>query len=216
MAGKHAGRNVRRLTPCGLSRRAAAIVVCLALLNCSGCATRYLWIDSDVAGYRDPMPASRLALFDAQDRQDVLAIYDECASPHGERKRRAYFVLENRKRTEAERKPRFVSLSLSNGLAAIPISSSAVQPSPARDLHAIQTENLYRFTLISQNGESLGEFVLPTYRSRFGTVKCVALTPITLAVDATVIGTILAAAVGWAYAVAYSPAAGLPDAQKAR
>jgi hypothetical protein len=61
---------------------------------------------------------------------------------------------------------------------------------------------LYRFTLISQSGESLGEFVLPTYRNGLGTANCVALTPITLVVDATVIGTILAAAAGWLYAYA--------------
>jgi len=197
--GAHLRRKVR-LAARGLWRRATAVFACLALLNGSGCATHYLWMDSDVAGYRDPMPTNHLTLFDAQDRRDVLATYDEGASRRGKHKRRAYYVFENRQRTEAEKKPSFVNLSLSNGLTAIPISDFAAGPTNAGRLHAIEGEKLYRFTLISQSGESLGEFVLPTYRNRLGTANCVALTPITLVVDATVIGTILAAAAGWLYA----------------
>src|SRR5882672_3512027 len=52
------------------------ILVCLAcLLLFNGCATSYLWRGSDLAGYNDPMPKNRLALFDAAEKRDVLVQY---------------------------------------------------------------------------------------------------------------------------------------------
>src|SRR4051812_27264103 len=92
----------------------------LVLLN--GCATGYLWRESDIVDYNEQMPTNGLALFDAPGKHDVLAHYYECPNSNGMPKRRAYFVFENAKRTESAKKPRFVSLSTSNGLAQIPLS----------------------------------------------------------------------------------------------
>ena len=171
----------------------ALVLACLVLVNCSGCATGYLWSESDMAGYNEPVPANRLALCDAPEQNDVLAQYDECPSGRGAPRRRAYFVFENAQRTVSAKQPRFVSLTNSSGLVPIPLyrtAGASTNMAHAFGLQAIQTENPNRFTLVKATGESLGTFDLPTYHAPFWTAKCLALTPLTVAVDATIIGSI--------------------------
>jgi hypothetical protein len=49
-------------------------------------------------------------------------------------------------------------------------------------------ENNQRFGIYGQGSRLIGEYELPTYPTSAGTVKRVLLTPITITLDATVVG----------------------------
>ena len=106
-------------------------------------------------------------------------------------RRRAYFVKENSQRIEALKKPRFVSLSSTNGLLPIPVYDGSVMVTNlagATAVYAITFTNENRLKILSTNGLYAGSFELPTYKSAKGTLKVGLLTPFAVVLDASIVG----------------------------
>ncbi len=165
-------------------------LVCVLPLAFSGCATHYIWSESPLDEFREPSVPNEMRLYDAAARKDVLVEYHESLSSSDSSKPRAYFALQNQKRILDSHKPHFVDLSSTNRLASIPLLSSPTNFVPMSGLIARRTAKEDQFELF-RDGQSLGIFDLPTYPSSSGKVKKILLTPITVALDATVIGGVI-------------------------
>jgi len=129
-------------------------------------------------------------LFDAPQKADVLAVYDELSPWRRVPKQRAYFVCENISQIRSGKKPHFVTLANTNGLSAVPLydaSLLSVFALSSYTVYAIAFTNRVRFT-IARNEGCQGDFELPVYRSPSANFKRILLTPITLAVDISLIG----------------------------
>ena len=167
------------------------IVLLAALTTLGGCATHSLWTGALLEIYHEPSMPNRLALFDAPEKGDLLAEYDELSPWRDTPQRRAYFIAANSSRNEARRTPRFKSLSVTNGLFPVPVyetSLSARSGESPCPIFGIAATNENRFRVVRHDNGIQGTFYLPTYRSPTDRLKCVALTPVTLAVDATIVG----------------------------
>ena len=176
-----------------LTRMVEGASLLAAFLMLSGCATHALWKDGSVS-FHEPFPPARVALFDAPARKDVIVQYDELSPGHDTPRRRAYFLFENADRISTAKKPRFVSLSITNGLAAIPLySEQALQQSRTNlpMVYALSDTNGNRFSVYRNNEEWHSQFQLPTYRCWLTSLRRGLLTPFAIALDATVIGGVI-------------------------
>jgi len=100
-------------------------------------------------------------------------------------------MRENSARIESRKKPRFVALTAANGLSAIPLYCERSAPSGVGNLsgtYAITLTNDNQFTIVCTNGPAQGHFELPTYRGATGNLKLALLTPVTLVLDASIVG----------------------------
>jgi hypothetical protein len=159
------------------------------LLN--GCMTHRLWTGEMAEDFYEPSAPNRLILFAAPDQRAILVEYDELSPWRDNPRRRAYFVQENSQRIEALKKPRFVSLTSTNGLSPIPQYDSSValtNPAGAAGVYAITFTNENRFKICSTHGQYAGSFELPTYKSAKGTLKVVLLTPFAVVLDVSIVG----------------------------
>src|SRR5216684_8393092 len=98
----------------------------IALLLLNGCMTHRLWTGEMAQDFYEPSAPNRLVLLATPAKGDTLAEYDELSPWTDHPRRRAYFVNENLGRIKALKKPRFVSLTATNGLPVIPLYDSPV------------------------------------------------------------------------------------------
>lgn len=167
--------------------RAAGLALLLFVLG--GCATKSLWERGSVTAFNEPAPETRLRLYQAPARQDVLVVYEEFSERKASVRTRAYFLQENLRRLEQRRAPRFVGADAARGLNPILFQSAATnRPSASgAELTALVNTNGRTFTLWL-NGERVGDHDLPVYDDGSGRVKRVLLTPATVVADATLVG----------------------------
>src|SRR5882762_4493336 len=95
-----------------IDRKVRLGVWLLGLLT-NGCATHSLWTDSWGDGAHEPSRPSRLLLFRAEQRSDILVQYDETCPWRKDPQRRSYFLYQSLNLTTLGRKPDFQSLSAS-------------------------------------------------------------------------------------------------------
>lgn len=169
------------------NRRAAGVALLLLLLG--GCATKSLWERGSVSAFNEPAPETRLRLYQAPSRQDVLVVYEEFSERKASVRTRAYFLQENFRRMEQGHTPRFVAAEAARGLHPILFQSTATNvPSVSgAELTALVNTNGRTFSLWL-NGERVGDHDLPVYDDGSGRVKRVLLTPATVVADATIVG----------------------------
>jgi hypothetical protein len=153
--------------------------------------TYKLW-DKDVRSYCQPVANPELALYMAKSPPDVLVEYNALSDRNDQIKRLAYFLEANQTRIAAGKAPYFVDPKLSRNLVAIPHQVST-------NTYAVLGTNGWAFTLYRPGGE-LEVCNLPTYRDDHNTAGRVALTPLAVAGDATIIGVVAAVFMGYAYA----------------
>jgi hypothetical protein len=173
----------------------------LLLVGCSifsGCVTKQLWQDS---AFNEPCPNPNLHLYYSESKRDVLAVYDELHEPSSLAHTKAYYVFKSAMRSNPN-KPAFVDARKTNGLVLIPITSTnAIALGVKTNRFARVEANGSTFTLYL-NGEERGPFDLPVYPSGFHRATQVALTPVAVAADTAIVGTVVGAY--WAYAWAGS------------
>jgi len=150
-----------------------------------------LW-DKDVRSYCQPVANPELALYEAKPAREVLVEYNALSDRDDQIKRRAYFLEANQKRIAAGKAPQFVDPGLSRNLTAIPQQVST-------NTYAIPGTNGWTFTLY-RPGREPEVCNLPTYRDDHNTAGRVALTPLAVAGDATILGVVAAVILGYAYA----------------
>ncbi|HKW28162.1 MAG TPA: hypothetical protein VJT54_02420 [Verrucomicrobiae bacterium] len=158
------------------------------LLLTGGCATDALWNKAQLDAWNEPADNSRLQLFDASQQNDFLVIYEEYSERHDSTRTRAYFLNRNEKRVEQGRKPHFVSARWSHKLSPVPVSqtppeSGANFPQP---IYAVISTNTQSFTVYA--GEQKTNHDLPVYNDGWGRVDRIALTPVAVVADLTIIG----------------------------
>jgi hypothetical protein len=94
------------------------------------------------------------------------------------------------RRIDERRKPHFVPERTTRGLAAIPVlvPSGTANVTNTCGPYALSSTNLDSFTLYAQDGQKLGDYLLPVYGDASGRVKQVLLTPVCFAADCTIVG----------------------------
>jgi hypothetical protein len=155
----------------------------------SGCATSKVWEEGQFARFHEPATPANLRLFQSERSGDVLVEYDEWRDGDESIRRRAYWLEPNRERVHARRKPRFVPIDRASGLAAIPATEA---PPGAGDAtiekrYAVIPTQSQAFILYSAD-QKVGDYELPVYQDASGRVLQVALTPIAVAADLTIVG----------------------------
>ncbi len=167
----------------------------LALLSAQamlvgGCATSKVWEAGQFARFHEPAKPSNLRLFDSSQRGDVLVEYDEWRDGDEKIRRRAYWLAENTARLQAQRNPRFVTAQHDADLSPIPeIEARPVDGDVSNGHHCAIISN-QDFVLYSGQTK-IGSYELPVYADASGRVKQVAITPIAVAADLTIVGGVL-------------------------
>lgn len=152
----------------------------------SGCMTQKLWTDMPLDEWNQPATSPNLQIFDDQHQHDLLVVYDEYSDRRCSTRRRAYFLQQNDANLKQHARPHFVSSSHSNGLAVVPVLYTAPAVSP-NQLYAVTATNSTCFSVFSGRHE-LCSHELPVYNDGVGPAERVAFTPVTVTMDATIIG----------------------------
>jgi hypothetical protein len=169
-------------------RRPLQIMALLLPLLTGGCATHALWTEAHLDDWNEPAANHGLQLFDASRNNDFLVVYDEYSERHDATRVRAYFLNQNETRVEQGRKPCFVSTQLSRDLPPVPVMPAL----PLADtnflpaLYAVISTNKQSFTIYSGNGRTSHD--LPVYNDGWGRADRIALTPVAVVADLTIVG----------------------------
>lgn len=170
-------------------------MVCQAVLL-SGC-TSALWESDRFARCHWPANPPNLRLFYSEPAKDVLAEYDEVSEGTTTVQRRTYWLEPNAVKVATGRMPRFVLIAKARDLAVVPVTDNLTNASASsyQGLYAVVATNGQSFSLCLADKEAT-DYKLPVYNARSGQrVKQVLLTPFAVAVDATLVGAVLAYAV---------------------
>lgn len=171
------------------------------LLSQSGC-TYALWTDGTLDAYREPAPTPNLRLYESQKQSDILVVYGEYSDRYDSTHTRAYWLNQNESRIENDHAPAFARKLTMDHLSPVPIFYSLPEkPDLKGNLYAVCYTNQNAFVLYSGN-HKIGSFNLPVYKDRWGTVEKVALTPMAVTADVSVVSAV--AAVYMAYGMAQS------------
>jgi hypothetical protein len=169
-----------------------AFIACQAVFL-SGC-TSALWERERFAHCHWSANPSNLRLYYSAPAQDVLVEYDETSENSTAIKRRAYWAERNADKVAAGVQPRFVSGSAAQDLPVVPvIDASASSPTSSyQGLYAVVATDGLSFTLYPGDKEPV-IYKLPAYFAGPGQrAKQVLLTPFAVAVDATLVGAVVA------------------------
>ncbi len=171
-------------------RRQLFIIVLLLPLLTGGCATNALWNKNkgQLDDWNEPAADPKLQLFDASRQKDFLVVYDEYSERHDSTRTRAYFLNENETRVEQGRKPHFVGAQISGELAPVPVLqtlplANTNSPPP---IYAVISTNQQSFTIYRD--EQRTNHDLPVYNDGWGRTDRIALTPVAVVADLTIVG----------------------------
>src|SRR5208282_1097398 len=114
-------------------------------------------------------------------------VYDEYSERSDGIHTRAYWLNENQARVDQCRAPHFSNTNLMCNLPSVPVFYSTPRETNCTlMLYAVVETNKQSFTLYSNNGKfSLHE--LPTYNDGKGRVEKIAMTPIAVTADLTIV-----------------------------
>ncbi len=171
---------------------AFASMLLLSLFAC-GC-TSELWDQKTFAHSYQPAVPNKLRLYYSSKREDILVQYDELKDLENAVRTRSYWLGQNMLRANPDREPHFVSAKKSRGLIPIPITETPPTNTLSGSLkfYAVARRDDDFFTLYSGDGPP-DPFQLPRYRDPTQKVKQIALTPLTVGVDAAVVGAVVGA-----------------------
>ncbi|HEY4414992.1 MAG TPA: hypothetical protein VGO57_04795 [Verrucomicrobiae bacterium] len=172
-------------------RRCFLVTLLLPLLILNNGCTAHLWSSRELDGWNQPLTGPNLRLYDVKQEKDFLVVYDEYSEYHNAIKTRAYFLNQNEERIQERHAPQFVSTKLAAGLPAVPVFLSPDILATNQILYAVaDSNNPPSFTFYWGNKE-FDSHQLPVYKDGMNTAERVALTPLTLAFDVTVVGGII-------------------------
>jgi hypothetical protein len=188
-------------------KRAVKLLPLLFLIFGSGCATKALWNNGRMEAVKEPASYVNLRLFDAKRQNDLLVVYDEYSERSDKIRTRAYWLNENQARVNQRLAPNFVSPGLSRNFPSLPVFYEPVssEANLTQTLYAIVATNQQSFALYSGNRE-IDSYDLPFYNDGKGRVEKIALTPIAVTADLTIVGGII----GYWYLEAVAESGGQP------
>jgi hypothetical protein len=146
--------------------------------------TGRLWQERD---YVVPAPSPHLALL--RTAQGILVQYDASFERNGDLRRQAYYLEPNVQRIAAGQKPVFTEASKAGALNLISIFSQPPTNGPQPELYAVCTSNQCQFT-VYRPGEAFGPCDLPVYKDQQETATQLALTPLAVTGDASIVAAI--------------------------
>ena len=169
-----------------LNRLLSAVFMGSFLFLGSGCATKTLWEEGRFVRFREPALAPNLELFQAENSNKFLITYDEETDEGTHQKRRAFWADITGDPPQNPFRPDFTSTTISRHFRPVPLVH---EPAP-RNLSAIAT-NDSRVFILFKDGQQIWTQPLPVYEDRSGRTKQIALTPVTLVADITIIGGVI-------------------------
>jgi len=182
--------------------RGLVLLVGCCLLN--GCATISVWQGMNVT--KEPALPTRLEVYHSETKHDFLIAYDEFRGTAHEPRRRAYWLRENATNISHNHKPHFVPINQASSLSAVPVFETFANARSATNAHFVLLgPNGYTFKLCDEPGASdvFGEIKdeiksneLPSYVSSAGRALQIALTPVAVAADVSIVGVAAAAVLG--------------------
>lgn len=155
-------------------------------LCCCGCITKTLWTEHDCIV---PSPVPKLALTETD--RGILVQYDAETERNGDIRRRAYLLEPNLRRIAAGKRPVYINSSSPKAQKPIPVFLKLPADRPAPEIYAVCPSNGCTFT-IYRGRKMLGPCDLPVFKDGGQTAKQVALTPLAVAGDVSVVGAITA------------------------
>jgi hypothetical protein len=169
-----------------MMRALSTLAVAVYVILCTGCATKTLWEEGRFVRFREPASPSNLQLFQAANTNKLLIAYDEETDEGTHQKRRAFWADLTEEPPRNPFRPDFTTAANSRQLRSLPL----VQEPAPHDLSAITTNNARAFILF-KDGQQIWTQPLPVYEDRSGRTKQIALTPVTIVADITIIGGII-------------------------
>jgi hypothetical protein len=169
-----------------LRNLAKSLCMALPILLGSGCVTGKVWESEKLTVFREAAKPSRLEVRLDERKKDYLVSYDETADNADSIMRRSYYLHANLERTSDVKKPFFADrLVVEELLATSPLASSPGEGG-ARYISISANDT---FT-IHDGARADGPHSLPVYKSRNGTITKIALTPLAVVADVTVVGAV--------------------------
>lgn len=166
--------------------------------------TAKLWQARDYVVPSPPDPKLTLS----QTPHGILAQYDASYEHDGKVRRLAYYVEPNMERIGKRQKPVFVNPTKAGSQIIIPILAPAKAQEPKPQLYAVYLPNDSAFSIYCRGEEVLGPCELPVFKDPRLTAEQVALTPLTVVGDGSIVG----ACVGFFWALGHNDgAASNPD-----
>ena len=172
--------------------RAKTLGVAGLSLFLSGCLTPALWKESDLVDHFKPASDARVQLFAKPDHTGVLVLYDETHEERDSVRRRAFFLKPNEIKLQERERPQFTNPAAAAKLQPVPLigHDATGTNAPPDQLQVRLSEDGHRFTLL-ERGEERGAYDLPVYPSRGTTAVRVLLTPLAVAGDAALVGSVV-------------------------
>jgi hypothetical protein len=166
-----------------------------------GCMTSALWENDDWEAWKQPADKPHLQLFEGDPQTNLLVFYDEYSERNNGIHTRAYWLKENQTKVDEHVRPHFASFSAKNHLPSVPIY---YDPIPAGmtlppGLCAVVATNQQSFTLYVDN-RVIGSRLLPIYNDGKGRTEKIALTPLAVTADASIVGPAIAGLLAYWYA----------------
>jgi hypothetical protein len=170
-----------------MEQRFQMMLLLLPLLT-GGCATNALWNKTDLDAWNEPAQNADVRLFDARLKKDFLVVYDEYSERHDSIHTRTYFLNQNQKGVAQGQKPHFVNVRLSHKLPPVPIFQTLPESNTnfSQTIYAVISANGQSFTIYS--GKVKTDYSLAAYNDGRGRIDRIALTPVAVTADLTIVG----------------------------
>ena len=170
-----------------MQQRFQLMLLWLPLLA-GGCVTNALWNKTQLDAWNEPANDANVHLFEAFQQKDFLVVYDEHSERHDSIHTRAYFLNQNQKRVAQGQKPHFVSARLSHKLPPVPIFQTLPESDTnfSQIIYAVISTNKQSFTIYS--GKEKTDCSLAVYNDGRGQTDRIALTPVAVTADLTLVG----------------------------
>jgi hypothetical protein len=169
-----------------MRRKLRFLPLLLLPLLANGCVTHKLWTASALDEWNEPAPNPNLRLFEDTRRNDLLVVYSEFSERHSATCTRAFYLQQNLKPLAHHARLHFVNAHAAAGLAPVPVFCPA-PTAPPGGIYAVATTNMVAFAVFSDHKET-GTYELPVYADGVGQRERIALTPVAVTIDATIIG----------------------------
>ena len=174
--------------------------ILLALAG-GGCMTKALWQNDELEACKEPSSKANLRLFQGHLPADVLVGYDESSERNNSVHTRAYWLKENQHLVEQHVRPHFASMETSRKLAPMPLFYEPITDGTYMPigLCAVVATNGQSFSLFLDS-RTIGTHSLPVFNDGKGRKEKIALTPLAVTADATIVGGFIA----YLYLLGYS------------
>jgi len=164
----------------------------LLVLAGGGCATQALWDNDRLEACKEPADKINLRLFEGP-QTNVLVVYDEGSERNNSIHTRAYWLAENQTFVEQHKRPDFAAFNPKEHWPSIPVYYHPIpsQVTFPAGLFAVVATDKHSFTLY-RDKQAVGSHELPIYNDGKGRIEKIALTPLAVTADISIVGGLIA------------------------